>query len=197
MADRYVSFSSPAVGVYAVTFSSADTDAFLTSVATVTSAATYSASNLDGVYGNTLINSRRITFTLKSQTGGYALSAYTITGLADDSITSQVEQVTNTDSAGGITLTSTNLFAKVVRLDFPANTSTSGSIKVGSQEAPSPWIAGARGLYVGGAGNIKVTALDGTSATAFPVAQGHLAIAVSRVWGSADGTTASSIIVLK
>ena len=197
MADPFVSAGAPATDIEAISFSAADTDAIMTSVAMVTSAATYSAADLNGIYGNTLINSRRITITLSSLAGSWALSAYTITGLADDAVTAQVESVTNTASSGAVTLTTTNLFAKVTQVTSPANGSTSGTWKVGTEEAPSPYLAGVRSLYIGGAGNLVFTTKDGTLSPATPVAQGVLPISVRRVWASADGTTASSILALK
>lgn len=51
-----------------------------------------------------------------------------------------------------------------------------------------------RSLYVGGTGNIKLTAADGTTATLNSVAVGILPVKAKRVW--ATGTTATNIVAL-
>lgn len=51
-----------------------------------------------------------------------------------------------------------------------------------------------RGLYIGTAGNLKVTFADGTTATLTSVANGVIPLKVKRVW--ATGTTATGITAL-
>jgi hypothetical protein len=105
----------------------ADTDAFKTSIATSTSAQSYSGAALNGVVGGAALSPpRNVTVTASDSSASYAGSV-TFTGVdINGKAISEAVAISNNATAVGA-----KAFAKVTKIDVPAQVDTSGALQFG------------------------------------------------------------------
>lgn len=118
---------------YVVDSDRADPDGLKTSIATSTSAHTYSGAALNGALaGTTFDPPRRVTVTRTSAAGAYTTTDITATGTDADAAALSAD-MTPPDANGGDTLQTHGWerFATVTSFDVPAQASTAGALTLG------------------------------------------------------------------
>jgi hypothetical protein len=108
-----------------------DADGVKTTTATVTTAATHTAADMNGalVTSGVFATPRSLTVTLSSQAGAYTTDAWTFTGKRGGADVSVTSAPTGTD--GNETLRPGQLFDSLTSIEIPAQSLTSGSYTIG------------------------------------------------------------------
>jgi hypothetical protein len=110
-----------------VTPAAASTNAIKTSIATSTSAWSYSGAALNGSIGaGALSPARPITATSSSSAGAYTLTAMTVVGV-DANGNALTDTMTPTQTGGGETISTTKAFASVTSISGSAMSNTAGA----------------------------------------------------------------------
>lgn len=111
-----------------------DVDSIKTTVATSTSAAEYTDSELDGVYGEEFDEARYVVVTTSATTGAFNTADIVFTGLLDgEEVT---DTITLTAANGGETLYGDQLFDSITQIDVAAMADTDGSFQFGTAAVP-------------------------------------------------------------
>lgn len=169
----------------------ADADNIKLSIATDTSAASYTGTDLDGASGGVFPISRTVTITTTANPGSYNVTdaiVFTGTDVNGKTIT---ESFTLTQDGGGETLVGSTGFLTVTSIDVPAQQDASGTFVFGVQDVVVTFLC--REIRVATQGNLKVSYADGSVDIIPSVFDGEkLPYSPVKVWGDSD-TTAQNI----
>jgi hypothetical protein len=134
----------------------ADSDAFVLSRATATTAVDLIDTDLDGaVGGRGLTSPRYVTITAATSASAYVLTPIVVEGIRGYDYV--VDSLTPTSIHGGWQLTGTVLFDRITRVSLPAQTLTTGALEVGHTEDEAANVRGSSILVHSGFGVLHVT----------------------------------------